>query len=855
MSNCSVLYYNNLSNFTWDIICNSRCQFYEKEIALPIFYDCETIGLHGPIVLLQYAIDDGPIILQDIWKNTIGANLQTLKWLCDYGDGIVGFNLAFDWFHVCQMYTTLLLMDDKNKVLEDCIEEYALKEPLGRNGPCLKPIKACDLMLHARRGPYQSTMDRKPIKIKRIPVQLANKLAIKLDEAIQLKDIYFSRKKSKSSCRWRVVDIKNNDGSIDKDFKNLELKFAASSALKAIHKDIFGQGRLLFEDIMPSHFPKEKGWAPFALAIGKPGKWNGAWPSLISNHIDHWGNNNDARQYAEADVSDTRDLYRHFASPDLGDDDSELACCVAANRWKGFRVDINGLKKARDKALRVSQSAPKATRQAKHYLLECMNDIEKLGFGNSTKKQVLEDIIKNGLWIIDCPDCGGKGHIINEKPSETIEYGYCSQEPCNKCKGQGKVRHEVAKRAKRILDARRSEKEVDLYNKIIEAGRLHASLKVIGTKSTRMSGADNLNVQAIPRRSDVRKHFLLAWPDQQLTGGDFEAFEVSLAEAVYSQYAPEVTCDKCDGKGYYVENPYESLRFSHCYGCDKCNDKGKVKYSKLREDLLSGKSVHGLFGTFIFPGMTYEQIMASKGTIEDKYTPSKNSFFGVMYGGTEMAIMRQGISEEVAKEALIKFQQAYPEVSIARATITGNFCSMKQLVPYGKVEWHEPHEYIETPLTPGLKPFRRYFTLENAICKALYDLANNVPKEWKNIEIKCQRRERIQTASGATSSALFGAAFQILAMNMRAALNHVIQAWGAQICKRVQRKIWDLQPSGINEWFVQPINIHDEIQCPCNPNIAEQVKQVVLDTVKSFKPSVPLLGIGWKIGMHDWSEK
>ena len=107
------------------------------------------------------------------------------------------------------------------------------------------------------------------------------------------------------------------------------------------------------------------------------------------------------------------------------------------------------------------------------------------------------------------------------------------------------------------------------------------------------------------------------------------------------------------------------------------------------------------------------------------------------------------------------------------------------------VVWAEPAEYIETFLG-----FRRYFTLENTICQALFNLARNVPAEWRACKVKLVRRDRVQTASGAVSSALDGAAFQMQAANMRAAANHEIQSPGADGMKAVQRRLWDLQPAG-----------------------------------------------------------
>ena len=125
------------------------------------------------------------------------------------------------------------------------------------------------------------------------------------------------------------------------------------------------------------------------------------------------------------------------------------------------------------------------------------------------------------------------------------------------------------------------------------------------------------------------------------------------------------------------------------------------------------------------------------------------------------------------------------------------------------VIWQEPAEYVESFLK-----FRRYFTLENTIAKALFDLARKPPAAWRKTDIKVMRRPgRIQTAGGAISSALYGAAFGIQAANMRAAANHEIQSPGGQITKAVQRRIWDLQPAGVHDLLVSPMNIHDEIMC------------------------------------------
>jgi len=167
-----------------------------------------------------------------------------------------------------------------------------------------------------------------------------------------------------------------------------------------------------------------------------------------------------------------------------------------------------------------------------------------------------------------------------------------------------------------------------------------------------------------------------------------------------------------------------------------------------------------------------------------------------------------------------------------------------------EVIWKEPKEYVES-----MFGFKRYFTLENKICKVLFDLAQNVPENWRKLKLKVRRRDRDQTASGATQSALYAAAFALQAANMRAGMNHKIQSTGATSTKRVQRRIWDIQPPGINEWIVQPFNSHDELLTPVHPDYVQDVTDAVNSTVEELKETIPLLKIDWSEGIDSWASK
>src|SRR5574338_306096 len=338
-----------------------------------IFLDSETCGLHGLAVLLQYAENDGSVVLHEVWKRPVQETLELIEKIIT--QDVVGFNLAFDWFHLCKLYTIFRLVADKS--LPPDIAEIACLEPLGRDGPCLKPRSACDLMLHARKGPYQSVMPRGDIRIKRVPRQIADDLARELEQRVKLSGIYFAKRK-KAGPQWTVEDTD------DPDFKHVVLRFKPSSALKALAKDALQLEEVTtFEEVELDCFPTELGYAPFALAVGQPGAWNGAWPALIDQHIEHWATSEKARDYATKDVIYTRELYRYFGNPQPGDDDSELACMVAAVRWKGFRIDLDGIRQLRDEAVRQMKFAdgrdiPTYVTQVRQYVGEALDPVEKL---------------------------------------------------------------------------------------------------------------------------------------------------------------------------------------------------------------------------------------------------------------------------------------------------------------------------------------------------------------------------------------------------------------------------------------------------------------------------------------------
>lgn len=724
------------------------------------FLDTETCGFHGPTVLIQYS-QGNHIELHHVFREETTKTLDLIEEIVE--SDVIAFNLTFDWFHINHTYNTLKLL----KGIPNNWDEYIEAEKESRDGVCLKPAGCLDLMLFAFKGPLQCTMDRRPIKIRKVPNEVAWLLRDYLDAEIQFDDIFFAGKKSKD--RWVIQDIKD-----EPDYKNVVLNFVPLRNLKILTEYAIGRKREKFIDLeLPN--PLELGYAPYAKAIidldvwpGKKtpkqfkGKWKGAWPSVIQQHIERWAFNRRAQQYARMDVQDLIDLYAHFGNPDNNDDDSVLAAMVGATRLKGFAIDTERIHRLI--AATPIEDIPLDGKASRDYLYKPMTDLDRMSCNGSTEKKMLEIISGWGT--------------------------------------------EDSKRADKLIKNRSVRDQLRTYTKILIADRLHASFKIM-TKSDRMAGADDLNVQGISNNKEVRQCFTLANSDELLLGGDFHAFEVTIFLAI------------C-GPG------------------------------KLMDEINAGKKIHGLFGTHLFPGKTYEDILESEGTggLNDLYFRAKRGVFLKFYGGNAWTIAQKVFVEESVAEAANKaFEAEYPEVAKAQQKVIDTYTAIKQPDGIGsKIYWETPKNYTES-----LMGFKRYFDLEIKVMEKLFALAQDPPAEWLIKDVSVMRRQRVQTTQGATQSALFAAAFSVQGHMQRVATNHPVQSTGAGIIKRIQCKLWELQPVGIHKWLIRMMNIHDELETACDPSVETQTYEIVDKTIKELRKIVPMLSLTWQRGKN-WAQ-
>ena len=149
---------------------------------------------------------------------------------------------------------------------------------------------------------------------------------------------------------------------------------------------------------------------------------------------------------------------------------------VAVVRWHGFSINIPGMKQLLAKAEATVVASPvniNKPGKVRGYITAAMDPTEAIVLEESTKKSNLEAISN---W-----------EIAQQEPC-----GRCEGSPgCARCGGTGFLRpgkHPAAIRSKQVLNVKVAAKEVELYAKLLLAGRFHASFVVIGALSSRMSG-------------------------------------------------------------------------------------------------------------------------------------------------------------------------------------------------------------------------------------------------------------------------------------------------------------------------------------------------------------------------------
>ena len=308
-------------------------------------------------------------------------------------------------------------------------------------GVALKPRHCLDLMLYAQTGKYQHTMERKQILVRRIPDELAYPLANILNERLPFEPILFAGKIVEHDPVWKVFASEDKQKNLIPGFCDIKCKFKPSASLKAIStNEGLVEDAKKYKDIMPPYElqPAELGFAPYALALYniqddqkkavmdmftrkyRTNKaiekldlpFKGSWVYFLDAHLDFWANNKEARDYAYDDVVYLQKLFKLWGQPELDDDNSVLACCVASARMKGYNADLTKLRALKEKnkgvisslELNLQKFIGKDTDEILFtkpsicipYIQEKMDDVQKVLMGKKSNKILLEALSETG---------------------------------------------------------------------------------------------------------------------------------------------------------------------------------------------------------------------------------------------------------------------------------------------------------------------------------------------------------------------------------------------------------------------------------------------------------------------------
>lgn len=779
--------------------------------------DTETCGKYGLPVLLQYSVDKGPTQLVDIFHTPLEELSALIEDICD--NRIVCHNINFDWQMIQKLYNMIKWLQTRKHVY-GWLSEVPLAvlidaEYESRKGFCLKPRSAVDTMILAQKGDGQSSlMAAKPIYIRRVPKKHAPTLAEELNRRTDLPWILFAGRVEHRYANWIVSDRVDDEGNVDPNFVDVQLKFKPSNGLKQLHQFLFNSETTKFQDIMPGEFPGGPGYCPYVAPLlevcderwvvndGK--KTYKLWPALIHDHVEFWATNKKAREYAAFDIKMTQDLYEHFGSPE-NDGDAVLACQIASVRLYGFNIDLDGIHAEREVSQKFVEGAPinvNSPKQVKAYIAEVLDPMEQLIVAKGCDAETLEKIVKE-FTLEEEEDCDCE-----------------EQKYCKRCGGTGVVgpgEMEVAKRAKLIEEVRRHKKRVELFDKLLLAKRAYPNFRAVGTKSGRLSGTDGLNFQGIDKSLLVRNLFTLADSGEVLSGGDYDGQEVAIAGTTM-------------------------------------ND------DTLLDEMRKGKKIHGLFAAELFQ-TTYEDVVSTKDTDPlDRYGKGKSGVFLTIYGGTpETMAQRLGVSLEICQNALNSFIVKYPGVGHTKKQINDRFSAIHRS-DEGKMLYKDPSKkYIES-----IFGFQRYFNTEFKLQRMIFDLVNelfdhdnenpfiNMIQQDQEKIVRDTKNMREQSMAAALASAMIGSCYSIGNGVIRAANNHLIQSAGRTITVGLQESLWKLQPVGIHPFVIRPMSVHDEVASVTQEDLVEAATDIVVNKLESQCEIIPLLSMDWGRRLSSW---
>lgn len=438
-----------------------------------LYVDTETVGLCGPVKLIQFSIDRGPVQFIRLYGphgsavQTEGemAAFKTLFGLMGQPDTqFIGWNTAFDLWHLYRLYHIFTNQSfgkpDEKKVRPfDC--------------------KVLDLHLHAvqkgpfaafafanRKGPRATAVVR---RIPRVAQEHVTKAVLEKLRPLVPGDVTVSEHEVPS--RKNLVTL-----SFNLSVKRLGLK---------AHAEYWGYPVIKLQDVWPLPKFDEKPWMPW---------WDERY-SEVALECDKVLDKTDGEfyTYAKNDIE-----YLWLAEDKLGHPDptchDTATHIVAYSRYHGFTVDPVVL-----------------DRTVVHY--------------DSEMTKLEQDLAGIDLmsWQSKVKALAALDPMIKRANKSTLE-------------AIGKSGSKAAELARKMIGYGPAKQKVDQAKKVKEAGALYCSLRVLGAATGRLAGEGSFNVQGIgkPERVGVDGPIVgLREAVETAAVGDFHQFELAIAASAW----------------------------------------------------------------------------------------------------------------------------------------------------------------------------------------------------------------------------------------------------------------------------------------------------------------------------------
>lgn len=353
--------------------------------------------------------------------------------------------------------------------------------------------------------------------------------------------------------------------------------------------------------------------------------------------------------------------------------------------------------------------------------------------------------------------------------------------------------------ARAMLDFGKYKQRRDQCVKVLECrtGRVHPSLRVMGTATVRMGGEGGLNWQGIAH-VEGKQRFGIRAAIEADCGGDFDALEMTIAAAVYRD-------------------------------------------EQLQSDLDQGLDLHSISGSMlpeaIRDGWTYERLVELKKkdpTAQRLRNLGKTVNFGILYGAAWPKIQETvGCTEIEAKELLERFYARYKGIGAYRKSAEA------MVMTADTDKWTADSVGQMRAECTDLTGYTRTWTFEKQVADLLWRLGHRQWRTGLNGSVVRSVEKGAQSVDQAIRSALLGSAIAIQNATCRQMCNSPVQSSGANMTKILMAKLWAALRVPI-------LNVHDELILNGgyrDGQTAEWADQIAQEFLSIWKRAVPSLNI------------